>query len=125
MARYMSVIMASIEARLRTANNRLKKVTTIAKFLLFNQLASKKVCIMWVIGKLMAELSKSTRARFAMKTFGTVRNDLNRAMSKSTIPLPSKQIEVRRDVNMLVITFVKSDIAGYMASKKIFFGSTV
>ncbi|KAJ7393645.1 hypothetical protein OS493_003301 [Desmophyllum pertusum] len=41
----------------------------------------------------MTALSRSTRARLATRIFGTVRNDLNRARTARTKPLPNTEAE--------------------------------
>ena len=62
----------------------------------------------------MAELSRSTKARFAMRMFGTVCNDLNRTMIAITNPFPSTEDEARMDANTLIATLAKSGFAGYI-----------
>ena len=94
MVRNVLIVMVSIEARLRTKKTRLKILVTIPKVLPLNQPASKTVYITYD-GMLMTALKRSTRARLAMKIFGTVRKDLNRAMTARTQPLPRTEAEVR------------------------------
>ena len=81
MAKYMSAIRASKDARFSMINNRLKKLDMVARLCPLNQPASKIVEIMW-IGMLMAMFSMSTTARLARTVFGTVRKDLNRAITE-------------------------------------------
>ena len=75
MAKYMSAIRASKDARFSMINNRLKKLDMIARLCPLNQPTSKIVEIMW-IGMLMAMFSMSTTARLARRVFETVRKDL-------------------------------------------------
>ena len=61
---------------------------------------------------LMTALRRSTRARLAMRMFGTVRKDLNRAMTARTKPLPNTEAEVRMVVKTHMAALVKSGFAG-------------
>jgi len=46
--------------------------------------------------------------------FGTVRKDLNRAITARTKPLSSTEAEVKMAVNKLIKTLVESGFAGYI-----------
>ena len=60
----------------------------------------------------MTALKRSTRAILAMRMFGTVRKDLNRATTARTNPLPSTEAKVRMVVKTLMADLVKSGFAG-------------
>ena len=113
MAKYMSAIRASNDARLSIINNRLKKLDMIARLCPLNQPASKIVEIM-KIGMLMAIFSMSTTARLARRVFGTVRKDLNRAITARIEPLPNVAPRASKTVKKLITTFVESGFGGYM-----------
>ena len=58
----------------------------------------------------IAAVNRSTTARFAMRTFGTVRNDLNRAIMARTEPLASTALEFTAAVNTPIMALVKSGL---------------
>ena len=109
MAKYISAIKASMDARLSIISNRLKTLDMIARLCPLNQLASNVTEIM-----LMAMFSMSTTARFARSVFGTVRKDLNRAITARIEPLPNVAPRVSKTVNKLIKTLVESGFGGYM-----------
>ena len=111
MARYILVIMVNMETRFNIAKNRLRLVLMIAKVFPLYQLASNVNQIKYN-GMFMAVFSRSTTARLVRRMFGTVRNDLNRAMTARTKPLPSTEAEARILVNILIIILVESGLAG-------------
>ena len=59
----------------------------------------------------MAALNRSTKPRLVTRMLGTVRNDLNRAMTARTKPLPRKQAQDRVAVNTPIPTLAKSGLA--------------
>ena len=87
-------------------------VVISAKVFPLNQLTSK-MDIMWN-GKFTAALSRSTTARLPTRMFGTVRNDLKRARTPKTKPVPNTEHDVRTTVNMFMTTLVKRGFAGYI-----------
>ena len=112
MARYTFTTIARTEVRFKVMKARLIKVVINAKVFPLNQLTSK-IDMIWN-GKFITALSRSTTAKLPTRMFGTVRNDLNRARTPRTKPLPSTEHAVRTQVNKLMITLVKRAFAGYI-----------
>lgn len=113
MAKYMLAIKASIDARLRTMKRRLKKLAMIASVFPLNQVVSHIVEIKWT-GMLMTALSMSTAERLAMRTFGSVRRDLNRAMTARTEPLPNTAQRPWTTASTLMTSLLENGFDGYI-----------
>ena len=58
--------------------------------------------------------SMSTTARLARSVFGTVRKDLNRAITARIEPLPNVAPRASKTVKKLITTLVESGFGGYM-----------
>ena len=52
-----------------------------------------------------------------MRMFGTVRKDLNRAMTARTNPLPRTAPDERVPVNALIIILVEKGLVGYILER--------
>ena len=110
MARYMFVIIASLETRFNIKKSRLTLLLMIARVNPLNQLAfhtmptTKRV-------EFVITLSMSTSAWLAMRIFGIVRSDLNRAMTARTKPLTSIETNTIRLTDAVIRTLVKNECA--------------
>ena len=107
MAKYMFAIKASMDTRLRIIKSLSKKLVMIARVFPLNQLVSQTDQNRWS-GKLMAAFRRSTIERFAIRMFGTLRNDLKRWITARIEPFPSKATTLWRPVKALITTWVEN-----------------
>ena len=98
MTKYVFAIKAIIDARFSIINSRLKKLKMIARPCPVNQPASNMEEIMQ-IRVLITAFSMSTTAIFVTRMFGTVRKDLNRAITARISPLPNLTPRASETVN--------------------------